>query len=106
KKFLKNIKKYGVGRRHARQLRPQQKMKQAKKQIDRLRYKRELGFTPKALDELKYAFRTSDNAYVERYAAWELTQWFLNQATREGAWQSLEYVDVAMEKEKDSTFLR
>lgn len=106
KKHLKNIKKYGVGRRYVRQLRPSQKMNQAKKQIDRLKYKLELGFTKKALSELKYAFRTSDNTYVERYAAWELAQWYVNQGSREGARQSLEYIDVATTKVKDHAFLR
>src|SRR5699024_10337958 len=63
-------------------------------------------FTTKALSELKYAFRTSDNSYVERCAAWELAQWYLNQGTRQAARQSLEYVDVAARKEKDRAFLR
>src|SRR5699024_2601673 len=58
------------------------------------------------ISELKYVFRTSDNPYAERYAAWELAQWYLNQATREAARQSLEYVDVAIKKEKDTDFLR
>lgn len=106
KKGLKNVKKYGTGRRYIRHMRPSHKMTQARKQVDRWKYKLELGFTTKAVRELKYAFRTSDNPYVERYAAWELAQWYLNQATREAARQSLEYVDVAMKKQKDPTFLR
>lgn len=106
KKQLKNIKKYGIGRRYVRQMRPTQKKNQAQKQIKRLKYKLELGFTEKALSELKYAFRTSDNTYVEQYAAWEIAQWYINQGSREDARQSLEYIDVATAKVKDSDFLR
>lgn len=105
KKLLKNMRKYGLGRRHIRRLKPAQKMRQAKKQIDSLKYKLELGFTDKALDELKYAFRTTDNSHVERYAAWELGQWFLNQGTCEDARQSLEFLEVVVEKENDVSFL-
>src|SRR5699024_6587586 len=37
RKSLRNVKKYGIGRRHIRQMRSANKMKQAKKQVDRLR---------------------------------------------------------------------
>lgn len=106
KKRLKKVRKHLFGRRRIRQLLPSQKMKQARRKVNGWKYKLELGFTYKALEELENVVRTTDNPYVERYAAWELALNYINQATREAAHKSIEYVDIAVKKEKDVSFLR
>lgn len=60
-----------------------------------------LGFTDRALTELKALHHASYDAVMQRLTAWELALWYTNLYTVEGANQALEYLRIATDGEKD-----
>lgn len=83
-----------------------------KKQAQREKLKRikyhlyNLGFTEKGLADLKNYFETMSDYQLKRLAAWELTLWYANQNTVEGAREALKYVEAAKNRERDENQLR
>ena len=84
------------GRKH------QQKM--AVKQLKDHLYS--LGFRNRALEEMISWYRSEKEGYVKRLLAWELTLWYVNQHTEQGAKQALQYIEAVRKGEKDSNQLR
>src|SRR5699024_1179590 len=65
-----------------------------------------LGFTSRALQELKRFYELEKDQHVKRLAAWELALWYANHYTKKEARQALEYLESAKYGEKDMTQLR
>lgn len=65
-----------------------------------------LGFTEKAYAELKATFETTEEAYLKRLAAWELTLWHANMYTKRDATIALQYIQAALDGERDEEQLR
>lgn len=94
KTLLKRLTRYG--KKHSQKL----KVKQLKDHLY------SLGFRDLALQELIQLTKTEKDSYLKRLAAWELTLWYANQYTKDGAEQALFYVGQARNGEKDSDQLR
>lgn len=65
-----------------------------------------LGFTKRALADLKALYNQDDNLYLKRSAAFELMLWYAHQYTQEGARQSLDILTDAVKGERDPQRLR
>lgn len=65
-----------------------------------------LGFTERAYAELKATFEAAEDLYLKRLAAWELTLWHTNMYTKKDATMALQYIQVALDGEKDGDQLR
>jgi glycosyltransferase involved in cell wall biosynthesis len=75
--------------------------------IERLRYRlNNLGFTKRALADLEDACCNGDDLYMKRLAAWELATWYANQYSEKSAVKCLEYIKIAINKEKDKDIIR
>lgn len=66
----------------------------------------ELGFTEKALGDLKKLYKETDDRYLKRAIAWELSLWYANKYTEDGAKQALDFLPTAIRGEKNEDFLR
>lgn len=94
KAWLKNVTKFG--KRH-----------QQKKHIKHVKdHLYSLGFTTLALNEMKRIYETTKDTYEKRLIAWELSLWHTNELTKEGAKKALQYLESALDGEKDSDQLR
>lgn len=94
KRFIKNIVSLG-------------KKRKSLKEIERLKYKlTSLGFTEKALEELKYVCANESDRFKRKLAAWELATWYANQYNKDCARLCLEYLKIALKKEKDKDLIR
>ncbi len=83
---------------------PGKKRTQIRK-IERMKYRLyELGFRDRSIEDLK-AF-AAESGVLRQYAAWELAVWYVNQYSKRGAEQSLYYLEIALEGEKDSSTIR
>lgn len=86
--------------------------KYGKKQAQRTQVKRikyhlyDLGFTKRALLELKDLHLSSTDPYLKRLTAWELALWYANEYSHDGARCALEYLQVASADERDKDQLR
>src|SRR5699024_9772846 len=94
KENIKRITKYG--KKH------NQKLK-VKKMKDHLYT---LGFREQALQQLIDVLQTEQDSYMRRLVAWELTMWYTNLYTEEGAKEALTYIQTAELGEKDKHQLR
>src|SRR5690625_4969519 len=65
-----------------------------------------LGMRQEALAELQMIVKTSNDNYLQRLAAWELTLWHVNKLTETGANKALQYINIAANKERDPEQLR
>src|SRR5690625_2241029 len=94
KERLKKITRYG--KRHTQ-----------KRQVKHIKdHLYSLGFTERALTELKNMYRDTNDSYLKRLVAWELTLWYANQYTKADAKRALTYIEGALEGEKDHDQLR
>lgn len=94
KQIVRKITKYGKRR--------QQKL-YVKKIKDNLY---SLGLRNKSLAQLESILQESNDEYLQRLVAWELTLWYANLETKEGAKRALTYIDLAKNGENDITQLR
>ncbi len=81
-----------------------QAQRQQLKQIKHHLYS--LGFTEKALEDLKSFHANMKDKHLKRLAAWELVLWFANIYTEDGAKQALAYIPAASDGEQDPDQLR
>jgi hypothetical protein len=65
-----------------------------------------LGFTDRAIKDLQSLVADDSGPDLRRLAAWELSLWYANQCSEEGARQSLELLPVALQDENDPVQLR
>ncbi|ART78087.1 glycosyl transferase family A [Sutcliffiella horikoshii] len=85
---------------------PGQKRKSLR-EIERLKHKlNSLGFTEKALEELKYICANAEDIFKRKLASWEIATWYANQYTKESALLCLQYLEIAIKKEKDKDLIR
>lgn len=94
KERIKKITKYG--KKHSQKV----KVKQIKDHLYTL------GFTDLALGQLKNMLQQNKDPFLKRLVAWELTLWYTNKYTQEGAKEALRYIKIAEQDEKDSNQLR
>src|SRR5699024_9178970 len=94
KESIKRITRYG--KKHNQKL-------QVKKLKDHLYT---LGFREQALQQFVDMLETESDPYMKRLVAWELTLYFANHYTEEGAREALSYIQVAEQGEKESHQLR
>ncbi|WP_156324013.1 hypothetical protein [Bacillus sp. JCM 19034] len=87
-----------------RLMNPGKKRAQIRK-IERMKYRLyELGFSEKAVDDLKLLIE--EDHFLKKYAAWELAVWYVNQYCKDGAEQCLYYLEIALDGEKDNGAIR
>ena len=65
-----------------------------------------LGLREAALNELLNIYHQEKDRYMKRLVAWELTLWYANELSEEGAKQALTYISSAKQGEKDLDQLR
>ncbi|MFA1821451.1 glycosyltransferase family 2 protein [Virgibacillus oceani] len=65
-----------------------------------------LGFTEKALEDLKSFHHEIKDKHLKRLAAWELVLWYANMYTEAGAEQALTFIPAALDGEQDTDQLR
>ncbi|MFA9457413.1 glycosyltransferase, partial [Halalkalibacter sp. AB-rgal2] len=83
---------------------PGKKRAQIRK-IERMKYRLyELGFSNRSIEDFKAL--AAEEGILRKYAAWELAVWYVNQYSKRGAEQSLYYLKIALEGEKDSSTIR
>lgn len=107
-RIIRSTGAYILGRRNIKRLysRPY-KIKNASNRLKSYKYNLyDLGFVEKGLEDLEKLFQTSDDRYLRRAIAWELALWYANRYTKDGAYQALEYLQVASSGEKDKDQLR
>src|SRR5690625_3315222 len=90
------IKRLIGGRKQAQR----QKLKQIKHHLYNL------GFTEKALEDLKSFHHEIKDKHLKRLAAWELVLWYANLYTEAGARQALDYIPDVIDGELDRDQLR
>jgi len=90
------IKRLIGGRKQAQR----QKLKQIKHHLYNL------GFTEKALEDLKSFHHEIKDKHLKRLAAWELVLWYANLYTEAGAKQALDYIPDVIDGELDRDQLR
>ncbi|GAB3058592.1 glycosyltransferase family 2 protein [Virgibacillus ainsalahensis] len=108
KQFIWATGAYALGRRNRKQLYSKvYKRKNAANQLKKYMYHLyDLGFTKKALEDLEHLYEETNDRYVKKAIAWELSLWYANKYTKDGARQALEYLPVTIRGEKDEDFLR
>ena len=65
-----------------------------------------LGFTEKPLLALENLHLNTEDPYLKRLTAWELSLWHANKYSREGALQALKYLEISSDGEKNKEQLR
>lgn len=95
------------GKKRWRHLLSSHKKKRAHSQIKKLKYRLyDLGFTKRAIGDLKDLIEKSDNKYIKKLASWELLLWYANQYSYESAEKGLELIPYILKGEKDESILR
>lgn len=101
KKLLRTTGAYILGRRNRKQLYSKAyKTKQASNDLKG--YKHALyneGFTEKALADLHALYYRTNNRYLKKAVAWELTLWYANKQTEDGATQALSFLGTVKQGE-------
>lgn len=99
------VKKKNQNNSNNQQQKPWQK--RAIKNITLLKKKLlDLGFTEKALAEFHALVDDTSKPYVRRLAARELSLWYANLRTEEGAQKCMELLDISLENETDEELIR
>lgn len=57
----------------------------------------ELGFTERAIADLDYIVKNTNNKHLKKMAAWELARWYANYRNEEGARCALEYLSIVVD---------
>jgi glycosyltransferase involved in cell wall biosynthesis len=107
----RKIEKQAEARKHLRQpnIRKQKRnlRRHSRQRIQQIKTRLyNLGFTDRALEDLQSLVADDSNPVLQRLAAWELSLWYANQYSKEGARQSLELLPVALHGENDPVQLR
>ena len=105
----RKIEKQAEAWKNLRQLRRTQKrnLRRHQQRIQQIRTRLyTLGFTDRALKDLQSLVADDSNPVLQRLAAWELSLWYANPYSEEGARQSLELLPVALQNENDPVQLR
>jgi len=103
RRFLRSVAAYALGRRNVKQLYSEAyKIKKASNILKPYLYNLyNLGFREKGLADLTALAAETTDRYLKRAIAWELTLWYANQSTADGAEQALQHLHVAMNHVKD-----
>src|SRR5829696_6254037 len=105
----RKIEKQAEARKNLRQLRRTQKrnLRRHQQRIQQIKTRLyTLGYTDRALEDLQSLVADDSNPVLQRLAAWELSLWYANPYSEEGARQSLELLPVALQDENDPVQLR
>lgn len=107
-KFLRKMRQLFTGQKNWRQLFDRTLAKKnSKKKLKQLKYRLyDLGFEERALKELKQLFNKTDNTFLKRSVAWELSLWYANQYQSEKAEKALYYLTYAKQSFKDQEMQR
>src|SRR5690625_1038626 len=104
-RFVRSFGAYTLGRRNLKQLYSRSyKIKNASNKLKPYKYRLyNLGFIDKTIHELEGLFRETDDRYLRRAIAWELSLWYANKYTSDGARQALYYLQTITSTNKDLT---
>lgn len=106
KQYLSSLLTKRQKQRLRRIIKPGKKRTQMKK-MKRVKFRLyNLGFTEKALADLKSFYDQNEDLYLKRQAAWELAVYYANQYTESGAENCLVIIEQALTEKKDVDDLR
>lgn len=108
KRFVRSSGAYVLGRRNRKELysKAYRKKKAANELKNYTYHLYELGFTKKALEDMKQLHEEATSEYVRQATAWELGLWYANKQTKDGAACALPYFQEVRQAEDDPDMLR